>query len=89
MCATGERKRRQRANRNRDPLDQLHGTPLPTLGERSLIPMMWYSLAYTTPIRGTSLLTIGVPLMTHKPDLSPTACAVGARIMALVAAFIQ
>jgi hypothetical protein len=29
MCATGERERRQRADRNSDSLDQLHGTSLP------------------------------------------------------------
>ena len=34
MCATSERKRRQRANRHRDSLDQLHGTSLPALSER-------------------------------------------------------
>ena len=35
MCATSERKRRQRANRNGEPLDQLHGTSLPASSELS------------------------------------------------------
>jgi hypothetical protein len=77
MCATSERKRRQRANRNGEPLDQLHGTSLPVSSELSHCPTMWYSLACRTPIWGTSGLTIGVPLMTLKPQMSPTVLAVG------------
>jgi len=78
MCATSERKRRQRANRNGEPLDQLHGTSLPASCELSHIPTMWYSLACRTPIRGTPGLTIGVPRMALKPQMSPTVLAVGA-----------
>jgi hypothetical protein len=64
MCATSERKRRQRANRNGEPLDQLHGTSLPASSELSHSLTMWYSLACRTPIRGTLRPTIGVPRMT-------------------------
>ena len=78
MCATSERKRRQRANRNGEPLDQLHGTSLRASSELSHLPTMWYSLACRTPIWGTSRLTIGVPLMTLKPQMPPTVIAVGA-----------
>ena len=60
VCATSER-RRQRANRNGEPLDQLHGTSLPSRASCPTDPM-WYSLACRTPIWGTSGLTIGVPL---------------------------
>ena len=42
MCATSERKRRQRANRNGEPLDQLHGTSLPASSELSHCPYMWF-----------------------------------------------
>jgi hypothetical protein len=78
MCATSERKRRQRANRNGEPLDQLHGTSSPPRASCPTGPTMWYSLACRTPIWGTSGLTIGVPLMTLKPQMSPTVLAVGA-----------
>ena len=78
MCATSERERRQRANRNGEPLDQLHGTSLPASSELSHSLTMWHSLACWTPIWGTSGLTIGVPLMTLKPQMSPTVLAVGA-----------
>jgi hypothetical protein len=79
MCATSERKRCQRANRNGEPLDQLHGTSLLASSELSHIRTMWHSLACLTPIWGTPGLTIGVPLMGLKPQMSPTVLAVGAQ----------
>jgi hypothetical protein len=79
MCAPSERERRQRANRNGEPLDQLHGTSLPVSSELSHDRPMWYSLACRTPIWGTPGLTIGVPLMALKPQMSPTVLAVGAQ----------
>ena len=84
MCATSERKRRKRANRHRDPLDKLHGTPLPASGE-SYPGSKWpgTSLAHRPPIGGHRASLSGVPLMTHKPHLSPTAPAVVAKVLAL------
>jgi hypothetical protein len=61
VCATGERKRRQRANRYRDPLDQLHGTSLPASGESSPGPNGLVLSRSPTPYWGTSALTIGGP----------------------------
>ena len=89
MCATSERKRRQRANRDGEPLDQLHGTSLPPSSELSHRPTMWYSLACRTPIRGTPGLTIGVPRMGLKPQMSPTVLAVGASETLVPPSFIH
>jgi hypothetical protein len=52
VCATSERKRRQRANRHRDPLDQLHGTSLPVSGERSHGPNGVVLTRLTNPLLG-------------------------------------
>jgi hypothetical protein len=84
VCATRERKRSQRANRHRDPLDQLHGTSFPAFRESYPIQTTWYFLAHRPPIGGHRRSLSGVPLMTHKPDLSPTAHAVVVgRVLAL------
>jgi hypothetical protein len=76
MRATSERKRRQRANRHRDPLDQLHGTSLRAQGEGPRTKRCG-TPSLTNPLLGGHRRSLsGVPLMTHKPDLSPTAHAV-------------
>jgi hypothetical protein len=84
MRATRERKRRKRANRHRDPLDKLHGTPLPVSGESSPGPNGLVLPSLTDPLLGGHRASLsGVPLMTHKPHLSPTAPAVVAKVLAL------
>lgn len=52
MCATRERKRRKRANRHRDPLDKLHGTPLPASGESYPGPNGLVLPSLTDPLLG-------------------------------------
>jgi hypothetical protein len=52
MCATRERKRRKRANRHRDPLDKLHGTPLPVPGESYSGPNGLVLPSLTDPLLG-------------------------------------
>jgi hypothetical protein len=52
MCATRERKRRKRASRHRDPLDELHGTPLPVSGESSPGPNGLVLPSLTDPLLG-------------------------------------
>jgi hypothetical protein len=52
VCATRERKRRQRANCHRDPLDQLHGTSLPVSGESYPGPNGLDTPSRTDPLLG-------------------------------------
>jgi hypothetical protein len=70
MCTTGQRKRRQRANRDGDPLDQLHGTSSPPL--RAVPRPFDVALPRcSTPIGGTPALTIGRPLYDPQAGLAP------------------
>ena len=78
VCATRERKRRQRAHRHCDPLDQLHGTSLRASSELSHIRICG-TPSLAGPLFGGHRLTIGVPLMALKPQMSPTVLAVVAQ----------
>jgi hypothetical protein len=77
VCTTGQRKRRERASRNGNPLDELHGTSSPPL---RAVPRT-FDVALPSPARSPSgghrSPLSAVLSMTHKPALSPTADDVG------------
>jgi hypothetical protein len=76
VCTTGQRKRRQGANRNGDPLDQLHCTSSPPL--RAVPPIRCGTPSLARPPSGGHRGSLSdVPSLTHKPPLSPTADNVG------------